>query len=78
MASVKNGEKKQMYPQSFGGRLCRKKPVAADGKTTRKKLCKGQVLQKILAASKPFCKQNLAAGKVLFGEKRAGKAFATG
>ena len=48
LASVKNGEKQQRRPQRFWGRLCRKKPVAADRKTTRKKRRKGQVLQKPL------------------------------
>ena len=40
LASVKNGEKQQRRPQRFWGRLCRKKPVAADGKPTERNAIK--------------------------------------
>ena len=50
LASVKNGEKKQRRPQRFWGRLCRKKPVAADGKPTERNAIKDR-FYKNLAAS---------------------------
>lgn len=40
LASVKNGEKKQRRPQRFWGRLCRKKPVAADRRPTERSAIK--------------------------------------
>ena len=80
LASVKNGEKQQRRPQRFWGRLCRKKPVAADRKTTRKKRHKGQVLQKTLWRVRLFVSRTLRQARFCSGdrEKRAEKAFATG
>ena len=75
----KRREKAEAPPKVLGAPLP-KKNVAADGKTTRKKRHKGQVLQKPLRQTKLFVSRTLRQARFCSGnrEKRAGKAFATG
>lgn len=75
LASVKNGEKQQRRPQRFWGRLCRKKPVAADGKPTERSAIKDRFYKKSLRQvrilqAEPYGRQGSVRGIGRSGPKR--------
>ena len=75
LSSAKNGEKKQRRPQRFWGRLCRKKPVAADRKTTRKNAIKDRFYKNpcgkpSFLRTKPYGRQGSVRGIGRSGPKR--------
>ena len=80
LASVKNGEKQQRRPQNLWGRLCRKMPVAADGKPTERNAINDRFYKKSLRQVRLFTSKILRQARFCSGnrEKRAEKAFATG